>query len=166
MDMLQTQFDEDDETTGYDGQLGRKGGRISDMETKSIMVRVGSPVKKYSETALRSSVFNKGMVKESNKQRLKPIQKYAYDKSGSLINQHRQKKDMTVATRINKHNWELSRQIEHQRDYLIQVLRGRLQSEYATSNNEIYSDDELMHRLNTAAGIRQDHSGIGVPESM
>ena len=78
-------YDEEGEPTGYEGQCGIVG-RISDLETRSITVRVGSPVKKYSETALKTSIFNKGMIKEQNKRHLKPIQKYAYDKSGSLIN--------------------------------------------------------------------------------
>ena len=127
MDMMHlhnTQYDDEVEMAEL-----QKAGRISELETRSIMVRVGSPVKKEAEIALKSSLFDKGMV-EFNKKKVKPIQKYAYDKSGSLINQHRQRKDPTVATRINKANWELSKQIENQRDYLIQVMRGRLHSEY------------------------------------
>ena len=69
--------------------LGERSGRISELETRSILVRVGSPVKRHPETALRSSLFSKGITKEANKKKAKPIQKYAYDKSGSLVNQHR-----------------------------------------------------------------------------
>ena len=88
---------------------GERNGKISELETRSILVRVGSPVKRHPETALRSSLFSKGITKETNKKKAKPIQKYAYDKSGSLINQHRKRNDPSVGARIDKANWELSK---------------------------------------------------------
>ena len=38
-------------------------------------------------------------------------------------------------------------------------MRGRLQSEYTTPDNGMYTDDELIRKLHTAASMRQGHVG-------
>ena len=132
---------------------GGQDGRGSDMDARSIMVRVGSPVKLHPDGALRSNLFSKGLASEWHRKEVKPIHQYAYDRSGSLINQHRQRKDPTVATRIRQSELDLSKQIESQRAYLIQVMRGRLPTtEHVTAERQENADGPIAQRRGTAAG--------------
>ena len=43
----------------------RQLNRINEVETKSITVRVGSPVVKHPDKYLRTSLFNKGMAEKN-----------------------------------------------------------------------------------------------------